>query len=209
MKLLFSNIQELDKGDEMTKEQINKEGTSKWQWFLYVIIIPIVFAITLVLIVTTIAGVNPFQAAQEYGNKIPVVSSLIPDPEEERFEEELSEYEATVNDQQATIQDLESRITSRDQEIEELTDEINSLHEELNQQEESRYSQEESVERLTRSFSEMSPERAADIMIEMEQVIALDILEALSDDQRGEILSEMESEIAANFSNSLIERTSN
>ncbi|MDQ0350623.1 flagellar motility protein MotE (MotC chaperone) [Alkalibacillus filiformis] len=191
----------------MAKEQRYEEKNNKWQWFLYVIVIPIVFAITLVMVVTTIAGINPFQAMQEYGSKVPVVSSFINDPEEERLQEQIADYESTVQDQQATIHDLESQLSTRDQEVDELTEEVNTLQQQLESQEHSRISQEEAVERLTRSFSEMVASHAADIIVEMEVEIALDVLEKLNDDERGEILSEMDSDIAASFTNSLVQRS--
>ncbi|WP_188205807.1 MotE family protein [Alkalibacillus aidingensis] len=181
--------------------------TNRLQWFLYVIVIPVVFAVTITLVVATIAGVNLFQVAQEYGSKAPIISTFIDDPEEEQLMEDLASHEATIQDQDTTISNLESQLTSKDQEIDELNDQIQTLENELEQAEEARVSREESTSRLARSFTEMDASRAADIITEMEQALALDILEEMSDERRGEILGAMDSELAANLSSSLMRRS--
>ncbi|WP_027963189.1 hypothetical protein [Halalkalibacillus halophilus] len=190
----------------MANEKSNKQS-NKLQWFLFVIVIPVVFAITLMMVVATIMGVNPIKAAQDFGSNVPVISSFITDPEEEQNEQEVAEYEATVQDQQTTIDNLESQLTSKDQEIDELIEQVNVLEQQLEADEEGRLSRSEATDRLARSYAEMEAERASAIIVEMEQPLALDILEQMNDEQRGEILSGMESSVAANFSNALIRRS--
>ncbi|WP_167260051.1 MotE family protein [Alkalibacillus almallahensis] len=186
----------------------NKEtNTSKFQWFLFVIIIPVIFAITLVLIISTFAGVNPIEKAQEYGSQMPVVGSFVSTPEEETQEQQLANHEATIQDQKATIDELEATINTKDQEIEELSNEINQLTEQLESQEETQASREESISQLARSFTEMNEENAASVMANMEQSVVLDILEGMNDGERGTILAEMDAELAATLSNALVQRS--
>ncbi|MDQ0159092.1 MotE family protein [Alkalibacillus salilacus] len=188
-------------------EQNKEANTSKFQWFLFVIIIPVIFAITLVLIVSTFAGVNPIEKAQEYGSQMPVVGSFITTSEEETQEQQIANHEATIQDQKATIDELEATISTKDQEIEELSNEITQLTEQLESQEEAQATREESISQLARSFTEMNEENAASVMANMEQSVVLDILEGMNDGERGTILAEMDAELAATLSNALVQRS--
>ncbi|MET3682137.1 flagellar motility protein MotE (MotC chaperone) [Alkalibacillus flavidus] len=185
----------------------NKENASKLQWFLFVIVIPIIFAVTLVLIIATFAGVNPIEKAREYGSQMPIVNSFVTSPEEENYEEQLANYEATVQDQEATISEQEATINSQTQEIEELNAQIAQLQEQLEEDQNDQASRDETVSRLTRSFSEMDATRAAEVMTEMEQAVVLDVLAQMNDTARGSILAEMDPELAANLSNALVQRS--
>ncbi|WP_411955450.1 MotE family protein [Alkalibacillus sp. S2W] len=188
-------------------DQNRETNTSKFQWFLFVIIIPVIFAITLVLIISTFAGVNPIEKTQEYGSQMPVVGSFVSTPEQETQEQQIANHEATIQDQKATIDELEATINTKDQEIEELSNEINQLTEQLKSQKEAQATREESISQLSSSFTEMNEESAANVMANMEQSVVLDILEGMNDGERGTILAEMDAEFAATLSNALVQRS--
>ncbi|GEL75876.1 MotE family protein [Tenuibacillus multivorans] len=184
---------------------INQETkqTNKFQWFFFVVIIPILFATTLALVISTIAGVNPFQKVQEFGSQVPFLSGVVDDPEEEEEEQNIAKYEALVKDQEAKIENLEAQISEKDQNIEELQQQISEFEDLLAEQEDNRIKEEEAVSKLSSSFAEMEATQAANILIEMDHSLAIKVLVAMPNEVRGEILSSMEAEDAALFSNDL------
>src|SRR5690625_1651620 len=120
----------------MAKIHEETKKTNKLQWFFFVIDVPIIFAITILLIILTIVGVNPFQKIQEFGSKVPIISSFISDEDDGDKRMEISQLEASVRNQEAIINDLESMIQSKDNELEQLQEKIVLLQEQLEQREE-------------------------------------------------------------------------
>ncbi|RPF55993.1 MotE family protein [Aquisalibacillus elongatus] len=192
-------------GDGMANINQETNKPNKLQWIFFTVIVPIIFAVTLAMVIATVMGVNPFQKAAEIGNQVPIVSSFIDeDSEEGESQEQEVDQEALLKDQEAEISSLESELSKKDETISDLEDEIDRLQSQMEQQQESNH--EESLTKLTKSYSEMAPEAASDIIIEMERELALDLLINLPDDVRGNILSQMDSDTAAVFSNALMNR---
>ncbi|KGX88446.1 MotE family protein [Pontibacillus litoralis] len=188
------------------KKEINKEPkkTNKFQWFVFGIVIPFIFAVTVFLIVMTIAGVNVFDKAQQLSSEIPVVSSFLSKDEEGEGKTKNAEDKATIQDQDAEIRDLQGMISMKDQEIKDLQIEVQQLEQQLKNQKDLSESKEEKVKEVSSSFKEMDADEAAIILEELEQNTALTILEQMSGKERGDILAEMNPQTAASMTNSLI-----
>ncbi|WP_054751499.1 magnesium transporter MgtE N-terminal domain-containing protein [Piscibacillus salipiscarius] len=62
----------------------------------------------------------------------------------------------------------------------------------------------EEIKKLTNSFVEMEASNAADIIVQMNEGNAVRILSQLPDEARGTIMSEMNPENAASFTNLLM-----
>ncbi|TFB23211.1 hypothetical protein E3U55_05170 [Filobacillus milosensis] len=177
--------------------------TNKFQWIFFAVIIPILFAITLALVISTVAGINPFQKAQEIGSQLPIISSFVTDPEEEENEKEIAGYEAKINDQEASIANLEAEISAKDEEIENLQEQITRYEQSIKSLEEQSLKEDEAISKLSTSFSEMEATNAADILVDMNHELAVKVLIDMPGDIRGEVLAAMDSEEAAIFSNAL------
>ncbi len=186
-------------GDYMSVEHEVKQA-KKFQWFLFAIIVPLIFAIILTFIISSVAGVDVWQKVQDVGSKIPFIAS---DSDDEQEETELGHYEAAIKDREADIDDLQTQLKKKDDQIQELEEQIQEYESQINELNDHQINQEESVKKLTNSFKEMEPEKAADIIVEMESNHAVQVLAQLPDDTRGSILSAMEAEDAASFTNEL------
>ncbi|WP_443138438.1 MotE family protein [Piscibacillus sp. B03] len=186
-------------GDFMPVNEEAKKA-SKIQWFLFVIVVPIIFAIIIGMIIFSVTGINAVEKAKEFGNSIPFISSN----DEEEQERELSHYEATIKERDTKIENLEVQLSQREEDIKKLEERVETYQEQMEEMNENSVNQEEELKKLTNSFKDMEPKKAAEILVAMNEGNAIRILSTLQDDVRGAILSEMEPEDAASFTNSLI-----
>ncbi len=60
--------------EKLIEEQEEKKY-SKIQWFFIIIVIPALFALAVAMVVASVAGINVFEKAKEYSEKIPFISS--------------------------------------------------------------------------------------------------------------------------------------
>ncbi|MBB6452922.1 flagellar motility protein MotE (MotC chaperone) [Salirhabdus euzebyi] len=155
----------------MSSNQIEEnKGSSKLQWFLFVIVIPIVFTITLLLIVLTVAGVNVFDLAEKYGSNIPIVSLLVEEsPEQEAEQENVTELKATIKDYEANIEILEQDVKTKEEQITELELTIAQLESDMVNKEQEEQDKEEQVKNVAKSFSQMDAKSAGPIVEKMEK----------------------------------------
>ncbi|SET41780.1 Flagellar motility protein MotE, a chaperone for MotC folding [Salinibacillus kushneri] len=189
----------------MSVKNTEKQKASKFQWFLFVIVIPAIFAVTILFVVLNIAGVNLFDMAEKHN--IPVVSALVQsdeDKEKENTQDQLSELQATIKDKDANIEQLQVDNKSKDEKISKLQQTISDLTNQLNQQEEQQQNQTEQIKEVSTTFEEMDPESAAPVVENMEQDVALKVLAEIPSEQRGAILSAMNPELAANLTSELL-----
>ncbi|WP_279401203.1 hypothetical protein [Piscibacillus salipiscarius] len=89
----------------MSVKQETKQS-NKFQWIFMVIMVPIIFAIIIGFIISSVAGVDVMDKAKELGNQLPFISA----DTEKQEERELEHYESTLKDRDQKIADLESQI---------------------------------------------------------------------------------------------------
>ncbi|MFC0014350.1 MULTISPECIES: magnesium transporter MgtE N-terminal domain-containing protein [Allobacillus] len=181
-----------------------EKKTGKLQWILFVIVIPIIFAIVMLLIVLSVMGMNPINQLKE----APIVASFVDSKDEEILQSQLDEIQKESNNKNTQIENLQSQVSQKEAKIEELENEIADLNVELERREETLLTEEEAIKKMSNSFSGIEPKIAAEIIIEMEEQVALKLLEQMSDDERGKVLGAMNPEQAASYTDSLIERKS-
>ncbi|MDZ5473480.1 MotE family protein [Bacillus sp. 31A1R] len=186
---------------EQTEKKFNK-----FQWFLFVVLIPLLFAITLGLIVATVAGINVFETSKEYGQKLPFVSSLFKEEEVksvEEFEKNIISLEAQIKDREAKIEQLELEIDGKVKEVErgklekeQLQIQIDEL---LSIQEENK----RAFKDIVKTYETMSAKKAAPIIAEMTDKEALKILSNLKADTLASVLENMDAAKAAKYTEKL------
>ncbi|WLR52340.1 MotE family protein [Bacillus tianshenii] len=183
----------------MEQVENNEKKYNKVQWFFFVIIIPFLFAITLSLVVLTVAGYNVFDLAKDYGSKIPVVSNYVKDSTEEpqtnRFE-----LQAEIKNQQAQIDELQSEVDQKQQQIERLQAELDQLNEQQKSEQITKEQRLEKINGLAKTYAGMNPEEAAAVIQELENMEAAEIIDQMSNRNRAAIFEEMEPAKAATIS---------
>lgn len=176
----------------------NGKNSSKFQWFFFVIVIPFLFAIVIALVVMTIAGLNVFDLANQYRDKIPGVSSVIDkDVETEDSDESLFTLKATIEDQKAEITKLQNELENKQMEIDESKIKIENLNKELTLLQEKEKEITIKLEELAKVYEAMSSKNAASIFSEMDVEETLDIIGKMNNDSRAAILEKMEPTKAA------------
>lgn len=61
------------------QEEQETPKTSRFQWFIYAFLIPILFGITVALLIFTITGNNIFDTAKEFTQKVPFIAEVFDD----------------------------------------------------------------------------------------------------------------------------------
>ncbi|TGB04805.1 MotE family protein [Halobacillus salinus] len=188
----------------MAKSEQAKHGGNKLQWFFFVIVIPVVFAITLALAIFTLLGINVFEQAEKYANQVPGLSQMVTTEDEKVIEGQTSELEATIANNNAQIEQLEQEVSGKDATIDDLNLQIEKLEKELESSKEAKEDTSEQVSDLATSFQGMDAEQAAPILSNMSEALAIDVLQEISSEERGEILGAMDPEVAASLASSFL-----
>lgn len=185
---------------------------NKFQWFLGVVFIPILFTLVVAVIVASFAGVDVWGKAKELSEKIPFIAS----DEEKLAVQKTEELEMRITDLNAEVQFRDDTITVLETEIDRKEQEIGTLtlkKEQLEKQIEALMNTEDSVHKtkslneMTRTFENMSARSAAPIIESMNENDALTILSTLKSDTLAGLLEKMNPEIAAKFTTLLTNNT--
>lgn len=183
-------------------EELETKKTSRFQSFIYVVLIPLLFTITVALIVMTILGYNVFELTKEYGQKIPFVSSMISDDASDSakdIETNMIELEAEIKDREAKITKLETELESKDQEISRAELEKERLQEEIDELTAMKEENKRAFKDIVKTYETISAKKAAPILSQMSETEALQILTNLKSDRLAEIMEKMEPEDAARY----------
>ncbi len=199
-------------GDYMAnKMKHDQEKGSKLQWFFFVLVVPALFALTLTVVVLTIMGVNVVEKAESYANQIPGLSTFVSTADEsqntrqtEQFETVIAEHNEKIDQLQQQVEDKQLTIDELHQQIEQLeTDLESALAASDEQQTEDSSAGSDPMKEMAVSFEEMDEEKAAPIIENMDQDLAVQLLAEVASSQRGAILGAMTPEAAAKIASLL------
>ncbi|WP_394137055.1 MotE family protein [Cytobacillus oceanisediminis] len=187
---------------ERMPEEQGSQKASKFQWFLFAFFIPILFAVTVALLVFTLSGNNIFETAKEYGQKIPLLSSIINGERsisEEVMESQLIEMEAEIKDREARISQLESQLDSKKLEIERAGLEKQRLEQEIEELTAIKEENKRAFKDIVKTYESISAKKAAPILTEMKDEEAVKILSNVKADTLAAIMEKMDPEDAAHY----------
>ncbi len=188
----------MDKTDEGREES----KSNPIQWFLLVVLIPVLFAVTVALIVSTVAGVNVFEAAKEFGEKVPVFSNIFSKDSEDdidQLEKDRIELEGQIKNREAKIDQLQSKLENQDKEMERAQLEKERLLQEIDELSAIQEDSKRAFKDIVRTYETLSAKKAAPIISQMNEVEALRILTTIKPEALASLLEEMEPAKAAQF----------
>jgi len=183
------------------EEQETKKA-SRFQSFIFVIVIPLLFAVTAALIIMTILGYNVFETAKDVSQKLPFVSSAASDKEDssvQAFEEKMIKLEAEIKDREAKITNLEAQLDTKDEEISAKQLEIEQLEKEIEELNKMKEENNRAFKDIVKTYETISAKKAAPILAQMEDKEALRILSVIKADALASILEKMNPEDAARY----------
>jgi flagellar protein FlbB len=198
----------------MELQENESKVTSKFQWFLFVVLIPLLFAITVALVILTISGVNVFDITKKYGQHIPFVEKFTNGTDavvniEEKLRVDLNNLEAKNKEQITAMTKLEKELDQRQLEIDGMKLQIERLTEELDQKEQEQQNKQKSIKEVAKIYESMSTKNAAAILTELDDDAALTILFALNNNIISSILEKMEPADAARYTELLTKNQTN
>ncbi|WP_141992175.1 hypothetical protein [Bacillus sp. B4EP4a] len=195
-------------------EELEESKISKFQWFL-VIFIPLIFAVTVALIVFTVAGVNVVEKAKEMSAKIPFIESDQKDEEkgkpaenDEKVSMKLEKLETEIENKEKEIEKLEGIIDTRDKAIAKAEAEKQQLQTEMNQFRDSQNNSKQAFKDIIRTYETMAPKKAAPIIMEMNDEDAVEILSSMKAVTLAKVLEQMNTADAARLTKKLTEQSS-
>ncbi|MFK2824998.1 MotE family protein [Bacillus sp. B190/17] len=194
---------------KMKKEFVEVEeekGYGVFQWILFVLVIPLLFAITIALIVMTVAGVNIFEKAKEWGEDIPIVSNMMGSggavEDAKTDKEKVISLQAEIKNKEAKIEQLEKKLETSAAKVEELLTEKDRLQleiEQLKKQEETAVKENTQDNKLINTYESMSPKNIAHILVNLSDNEAIQILAEMSTEKQADILEKLPPEKAAKY----------
>jgi len=191
----------------MSKENIQEEKKySAFQWILFVIIIPLMFAITVVLVVLSVSGINVFEGMKNVGEKIPVISSIFDGDKEVvdiDYKQKYGELQGEIKNQEAYIQSVENQLAEKDEEIKNLQLEKETLLNQIQELELINENRMVEMKEIIKTYETMSAKNAAAIIVEMDDTEAMRILSNMKADALAEVLQKMPPEDAAKYTSLL------
>ncbi|MEC0345589.1 MULTISPECIES: MotE family protein [Peribacillus] len=194
--------------------ELEESKISKFQWFL-VIFIPLIFAVTVALIVFTVAGVNVVEKAKEMSAKIPFFESDQKGEEngksarnDEKVSMKLEKLETEIENKEKEIEKLEGIIDTRDKAIAKAEAEKQRLQTEMNQLKDSQNNSKQAFKDIIRTYETMAPKRAAPIITEMNDEDAVGILSSMKAATLAKVLEQMTTADAARLTKKLTEQSS-
>lgn len=173
------------------------EKSSKFVWFLLVIAVPAVFAVTVFGIVLSFMGVNVIEEAKNTGKKIPIVKNVLYDeaPTVAVSQNTEKQWKAKFDDQEDYIKILSADLQKKEKEVTALKSNIALLEKQVEDAETSVKADEN--EQLKKLYEAMSAKDAAAVMTEMNNNEVLGILTILQAETQAAILSKLDAKRAA------------
>lgn len=185
-----------------TDKEIQEKKFKPFLWFIYVVVIPLLFAITVALIVSLISGVNIFNEAQKLGPKIPVVGKIFPQntPVANKItEKDLIDLQAQVKDRDAKITQMQAQLDQKDKEILRKQLENKQLQQDIADLTASQNQTKRSLKDIISTYETISPQKAAPIIAKMNNTEALKILGNVKPEILAAIMEKMDPAQAAKF----------
>ena len=202
-------------GDVMAKNDVEKikeveleeKRLGFFQKLFFWFLIPVVFTVAFILIITQFTNTNVFQVADSVKDKIPFVSSKGEIVENTSLnEEKVVALQAEIQEKEAEITQLQTEIESATSSNEELLLEQERL---LNEIEQLKRAQEETqleFKEILKTYETMSAKKAAAIMTEMSESEALRIMSSMKSNTLTAIFEKMEPADAARYTELLAEQ---
>lgn len=184
-------------------------------WFLFAIVVPLIVAITIIIIIFTVAGFNVIDWAKNTGNNIPVISSVVrTDKEqsiqrtEETYKDQIAKKDEEIDGLETNVADLETTVDQLKQEIAKYENaEKSNVDKEKSDEEPQKKETDNKLKSLTASFEAMDPGQTALILQDLEEETVISILKSLPEDVRAGIFEEMEPEKAAQYMKAYLKST--
>ncbi|MCH7320936.1 hypothetical protein LZ480_03455 [Solibacillus sp. MA9] len=188
---------------EETKMEMEEQSPGFFKKFFYLFLIPLMFIIALLLILSTVTEYNVFKMADDAIEKIPFIGSS--DDEKTVVEnsslneQKVVELQAEIQEKELQITELQSQIDSSATEKEELLAEQERLKFEIEKLKSNQEESQKEFNEILTTFEKMSAKTAAPILVQMSDTESLRIMSNMKPDTLSAIFTKMSPEDAARY----------
>lgn len=193
--------------EEASTEAVNEKEYSKWEWFIYIILIPSIFTMIMVSIILSFFHINVLELAKGVALQIPYVQQFFQPKEEsgkkltpeEMLQQKLADSERKLGDATAALNQEKAKVTQLEQEIAVLK---KQLDEAVKQAEDKKATEEERMKKaaeMARLLTGMNASKAAPILDQLSLQEAALILSQMRESDRATLLSKLDPKKSADL----------
>lgn len=195
----------------MSGSNVEKSGYSGFERFLF-FLTPILFTAVLLGVLLLLFNPDWRQSALTFGNKIPLLNSVLPDPAKPEDEaastneltvsnarQKVDELNAQLLDQQTALQQEKTKTAEQQKKIEQLNNQVAALNKQIQDKTITTDQYDAKIKSLSDMYGKMTPGKAAPIFEKMTAEEASLVLGAMSATERGRILEKMTPAVAADI----------
>lgn len=182
-------------------ERVEKQY-SFFEKLIYLFIIPVLVVLTLTLGALTYYGINVFELANDLMPSNTETVTTVKDSNDESSNKDKKVQEDAINQ---NIVLLERQLQEKQNEILKLQEQLKDASMKINELESEREEIKKSIKELSNMYERMPTRKAAKIMVELEEELALKILTSLSSNKVSAILAQLDPTEAAKFTKLLSE----
>ncbi|TVX97664.1 MgtE protein [Cohnella terricola] len=194
----------------MASADVEKSSYSGFERFLF-FVTPILFTAVLLGVLVLMFNSDWRNSALEFGNKIPVIKSILPAPSKPVGPEAQSDETLTVNNAKSKVEELNALLTDREtalkqatelttqqkKQIEELKGKLDELTKDSEEKTITGDEYHARIASLASMYGKMTPSKAAPILESMTGEESALVLGAMSVTERGRVLERMTPKKAA------------
>lgn len=196
--------------------ELERAELSTFERFLYWFFIPIVFTIVCTLVFLSLFDYDVKNELLKAANKIPLVSSVVPDPKEtttaaatdnaesvfdkKAFEQLSADFNKKLSDKDAQLKQTDAASQQKDATIKDLQAKVTALEEQIKTKTKTDEEYLAQVQQTAAMFAGMNPSKAAPIMENFTTMERVLILSEMKTDARVKVLEKMDPKKAAEAS---------
>jgi len=188
-------------------EELEEERPySWWERFLYIFLIPALFASVLGGVLLNLSGYDVLGKILEAGNSIPVLEKIVPGSgaqdttEEQTKPDPLAELQGELQQKNQQIAQLEEALSEKEAAIQAMQQRADELQKMLEDKQADEAERQKQYQDLAKLYTSMSSRNAAAIIGNLSLEEAVAVLAKMKPEDRADILARMDPKKAADIS---------
>lgn len=183
-------------------ERIEEKKAKRFQRFLLIVLIPLLILITIGLIIATFSGVNVFEKAKSFSEKIPIAGSLSQNENAasiKNIENNVNELQSQLKDRNDEITQLQGQLDNKNTELQKAKLDNSQLQQNIKDLNAAQKDSKRALKDIVSTYETMSPKKSAPIIAKMTDTEALKILTSVKPEVLAAIMENMDPTQAARF----------
>lgn len=197
--------------DKSLKDMEQNEKKGVFKKFILWVAVPLLVILLLILVITSIAGINVFEKAKKSMSKVPILSAFTDSStlSIEEYQKRIVDLEGEIQDKNTQLERLQKKLEEKEAEADKLLLEQERLESSIevdaegNPENKNNKETNPDIKEIKAVYETMAPKKAALIILEMKEEDSLNILSNLSTESLARILEKMPPDRAAAFSQKL------